>query len=85
VTVSGYRIDLNHYHGKAFCLAGGRKVCARRPEFLLHFAYTKSITTKDGARSEIEVVANRPACREHAEKFAKKHKVGVPAVLKRSR
>ena len=84
MTVHDYRIEFNRFHGTVHCLAGGRTPCTGKPEYLLHFEYPKSIKGKDGVKREISIAANRPACRMHAEKFAKKHKVLLP-VAKPSR
>jgi hypothetical protein len=79
VNVHDYRIEANRWaHGTVHCLAGGRKRCAGFPEYVLHFEYSKWIRTKDGTKHESLVVANRPACRMHAERFAVKHQLQVP-------
>ena len=84
MTVFAHRITRNHYHGKVRCLAGGRKSCLSRPEFVLHFEYTKHVTSQlTGVRREVVIVCNRPACEKHAEKFARQHAIDLTTVRER--
>lgn len=60
------------------CLLGPKTECRRKPEFLVGYSYRKTQHYRDHTSKEVGLTARIPACRKHAEGFAKKFKLEIP-------
>lgn len=60
------------------CLLGPKIECMRKPEFLVGYTYRKLQHYRNRTSQVLESTARIPACRQHAEGFAKKFKLELP-------